>query len=250
MNESFYKDLDLIRKDQYQWQAYKSDGNTVVTAGPGSGKTRILTLKAIKIIQSLSSSTSGLACISYSRETVRELKKRLTNYGYQKRSQDYIGTVHGFCIADIITPFSRLYPEYEIPTPFRIASTQLTEKIYNGILYDIKMSSNQLPKAAIERERLIAIVGASQVNITSDPLARTAAGVFESRLVDSNSFDFTQIVKVATKMIQEKEYVQKTLESKYPWILIDEYQDLGKALHEMVFTLLVKLLLRFFRLVI
>ena len=38
-------------------------------------------------------------------------------------------------------------------------------------------------------------------------------------------------------MIQEHEYVRKCLSAKFPWILIDEYQDLGKPLHEMILSL-------------
>ncbi len=38
MNEKFYSDQDLIRSDKSQWNAYNSEGNTVVIAGPGSGK--------------------------------------------------------------------------------------------------------------------------------------------------------------------------------------------------------------------
>ena len=34
----------------------------------------------------------------------------------------YLGTVHGFCLSEIITPFSTLYPKYKIPDPIRIIS--------------------------------------------------------------------------------------------------------------------------------
>ena len=41
-------------------------------------------------------------------------------------------------------------------------------------------------------------------------------------------------------MIQNEDYIQKALEAKFPWIVVDEYQDLGKPLHEMVLGLLQK----------
>lgn len=237
MNKQFYIDLALIRKDQYQSEAYDAKSNTVVIAGPGSGKTRVLTLKAIKILQSELSDTSGLACLSYSRETVRELKKRLALYGYQASSRDYVGTVHGFCLAEIITPFQLLYPEYEIPFPLKIASAELRRKIYLGILKDLNKEEAQLSDVSLERERYLSIVGSSKVNMVSDPETNKAAKLYEERLKASGFIDFTQMAKLATKMIQEKEYIRNTLEAKYPWLLIDEYQDLGKALHEAVLTL-------------
>ena len=67
MNEYFFKDLELIKKDQQQYSAYKTEENTVVIAGPGSGKTKILTLKAVSLLKSNIKRPCGLACISFSR---------------------------------------------------------------------------------------------------------------------------------------------------------------------------------------
>lgn len=237
MNDLFYRDRELIKKDEHQWDAYQAMGNTAVIAGPGSGKTRVLTLKAIKIIKSELSETCGLACLSYSRETVRELRNRLDQYAYRASPLDYIGTVHGFCLAEIITPFQQLYPEYKIPYPLKIASATLKRQIYLGVIKDLGIEEAKLSDISLERERYLSITGSSKVNLVSDPAACAAAEMYEDRLIKSGHLDFTRMAKLATKMIQEKEYIRNTLEAKYPWLLIDEYQDLGKALHEMVLTL-------------
>lgn len=237
MNESFYTDLDLIKKDKHQFDAYSSKGNSVVIAGPGSGKTKVLTLKAIQLIQSNIPNNSGLACISYSRETIRELKKRLNQYGYCNRPCDYIGTVHGFCLAEIIIPFQNLYPEIKIPQPFKIASREVCNSIYHDVLTELDKSDYEITKGGIDRERLLSITGESEVITDVNPLYSDASKLFEERLFESGHMDFIQISKIATQLIQEKEYVRRTLESKFPYLLIDEYQDLGKALHEMVLSL-------------
>lgn len=237
MNEQFYKDIELIRSDQYQWDAYTSKGNTVVIAGPGSGKTRVLILKAIKILHTVLGPTSGLACLSYSRETVRELKNRLELYDYRSSPKDYVGTVHGFCLAQIIGPYQNLYPEYGIPYPLKIASAELRRTIYLGVLKDLNKNEKSLSMTSLEKARYFSIPGSSRVVMDSDPEASKAAEMYEERLKNSGHLDFTQMAKLATRMIQEKKYIRDTLEAKYPWLLIDEYQDLGKALHETVLTL-------------
>jgi superfamily I DNA/RNA helicase len=237
MNDIFYNDLEMIKHDESQYRAYLSNENTVVIAGPGSGKTRILTLKFMKLVSTEVSDTTGIACLSYSKETVRELKKRLKEYGYKKRTQDFIGTLHGFCLAEIIGPFQRIYPEYEIPFPLKIASTVLRRQIYLGVLKELNKKDSELSELLIEKERYHSILGSSLVNIVPDYLARKAAEIYEYRLKKSDHFDFVQMAKISTKMIQEKEYVARTIEAKYPWLLIDEYQDLGKALHEIVLSL-------------
>ena len=128
MNKKFFEDLSLINNDPNQKKAFDSKGNTVVIAGPGSGKTRVLILKAIKLCKTDIVSPSGLACISYSRETVRELKKRLSEYNYTPKKSDFIGTMHGFSIINILEPFAQLYPQYNIPIPLKIASKEIEEK--------------------------------------------------------------------------------------------------------------------------
>ncbi|MDZ4330097.1 MAG: AAA family ATPase, partial [Flavobacterium sp.] len=82
MNDLFYQDLELIKKDEKQFEAYQSMDNTVLIAGPGSGKTRVLSLKAVALSKIHIHKPEGLACISFSRESVRELKTRLKQYGY------------------------------------------------------------------------------------------------------------------------------------------------------------------------
>ena len=46
------------------------------------------------------------------------------------------------------------------------------------------------------------------------------------------------MVKKSVELISNEPYVRKALEAKYPWIIVDEYQDLGKPLHELILTLL------------
>ena len=237
MNDKFYTDLALVKKDSHQWDAYNSNANTVVIAGPGSGKTRILALKAILLIDSKIFYPSGIACISYSRETVREIEKRLDQYGYVSRRHDFIGTVHGFCLSQIIRPYAKIYPEYNIRTPLKIASKEVTDSIYQEVLRDLKMTPKSLSLTNIEKERYNDIVGISKVVVSRNSIAVKAAQLFEEKLEHIGCLDFVSIIKIATRIIQEKDYVKRSLECKFPWILIDEYQDLGRALHEMVLTL-------------
>jgi len=237
MNEKFYSDRDLIRSDASQWRAYNSKENTVVIAGPGSGKTRVLTLKAIKLLQSDIHYPSGLACISYSRETVRELKKRLNEYGYRSNRNDFIGTIHGFCLIHILQPFAHLFPQYNVPNPIKIASDELTWQIYHGVLNELSINSTQLSKINLNRQRSLSFSGRCGVEIQTDVFEVQAVELFEKRLTESGCVDFISMVNIATLMIRERNYIKQTLEARFPWLLIDEYQDLGKALHEMVLEL-------------
>lgn len=238
MNSLFFQDLVLIKKDDKQYEAYQSMENSVIIAGPGSGKTRVLTLKAVTLAKSHIHKPCGLACISFSRESVRELKKRLKSYGYIPSRKDFIGTVHSFSLLHVIQPFAHLYPQYNVTYPIKILPDEIRENIYNSVLEELRVDNRfDLPLVDINKHRSLSFRGRSEVNMESTELISKAAIIFEAKISETEFIDFTNIINLSAKIINEQEYVRETLKSQFPWLLVDEYQDLGKALHEMVLEL-------------
>ena len=216
-----------------QFAAYKAVNNTVIIAGPGSGKTTVLTLKVMQLLAEMIYPPRGLACLTYSTETVREFKSRLVKLGLEKRKNVFLGTVHSFCLSEIITPFAALYPQYKIPLPIRIISEAEKNRLFNSQNYE------GTPKLIdVDKERTRNIKGISRVAIESYDIALKAAISFEELLIQNGYLDFISMVKKSVELIKNESYVRKALEAKYPWIIVDEYQDLGKPLHELILTLL------------
>lgn len=233
VNAYFEKKLQEIREDDMQLAAYKAVNNTVVIAGPGSGKTTVLTLKVMQLLAEVIYPPRGLACLTYSTEAVREFKSRLVKLGLEKRKNVFLGTVHSFCLSEIITPFAALYPQYKIPLPIRIISEAEKNRLFNSQNYE------GTPKLIdVDKERTRNIKGISRVAIESYDIALKAAISFEELLIQNGYLDFISMVKKSVELIKNEPYVRKALEAKYPWIIVDEYQDLGKPLHELILTLL------------
>jgi DNA helicase II / ATP-dependent DNA helicase PcrA len=237
MNKSFFRDLELIFKDEKQKEAFSSIDNTVVVAGPGSGKTRILSLKAVSLSRDTIHKPSGLAVISFSRESVRELKKRLALYGFLPNRNDFIGTVHSFSLLHVIEPFGHLYPQYNISYPIKILPDEISNVMYSEVLEELGVDSRALTLSDLNKTRTLTLVGRSTIEIPSSNLIINGAKIYESKIRKSEFIDFTDIINIAAIIISEQEYVRSSLKSKFPWLLVDEYQDLGKALHEMVLEL-------------
>lgn len=233
VNAYFEKKLQEISEDDMQFAAYKAVNNTVVIAGPGSGKTTVLTLKVMQLLAEMIYPPRGLACLTYSTEAVREFKSRLVKLGLEKRKNVFLGTVHSFCLSEIITPFAALYPQYKIPLPIRIISEAEKNRLFNSQNYE------GTPKLIdVDKERTRNIKGISRVAIESYDIALKAAISFEELLIQNGYLDFISMVKKSVGLIKNESYVRKALEAKYPWIIVDEYQDLGKPLHELILTLL------------
>ena len=232
----FIEKLKQIKQDDLQHQAYKSEHNTVVIAGPGSGKTTVLTLKIMRLLNQSINKPRGLACLTYNNEAVREFKDKLDLMGYKKRQNVFLGTVHSFCIAEILNVFGQIY-NYNITYPIKIISDNEKKKLFETIKKEQGYEQKSFKKDDMDRVRNLKIRGKSKVIVTIDRDILKVANEYEDRLEKIGMMDYESIINYSTRMIQEHEYVRKCLSAKFPWILIDEYQDLGKPLHEMILSL-------------
>lgn len=226
--------LEQILADPYQKAAYETNDSTVVIAGPGSGKTTILTLKIMKLLKDKIREPQGLACLTFSREAAREFEERLKKLGYEKRRNVFLGTVHSFCISEILGNFAELY-DYGVSLPIKILPAKLEKQIYASVLKDLGIK--KFSKTDVDKERSLQIKGISGVKVNSDPKAHRIAVEFEKRVLQAGYIDYEGVILFSTRILQEHEYVRKCICAKYPWLVIDEYQDLGKPLHEMVMAL-------------
>src|SRR4051812_19834308 len=87
-----------LKSNPSQWKAYEASGNCVVTAGPGSGKTKVLVLKTARILLEDLKSPAGLACLTFSNECARELRRKLRDLGVARHPNLFVGTLHSFCL--------------------------------------------------------------------------------------------------------------------------------------------------------
>ena len=222
-----------INSDEYQKEALDSRKSTVVIAGPGSGKTSVLTLKVMQLLDGYINEPYGLACITYSRETAREFEEKLERMGFVSRRNVFLGTVHSFCLSTIIEPFSNVF-DLELPKDYRIASNAEIERILKETNNTTGIDASQ---ADISRERMLGVDGVSKIKYSSNSNLRKAANCYESKLFAKGLIDFDSIIIASVKAIQKYSYIRECLNSRFSWLLIDEYQDLGHPLHEMVLSL-------------
>src|SRR5260370_23463422 len=102
---------EFERLNDEQKEAVRSDGNTVVLAGPGSGKTETLVIKIAHLLSNDIQAPRGLACITYNNDSVKEFRTRLAGFGIYPGRRIFLGTVHSFCLNCILRPFGRLASE-------------------------------------------------------------------------------------------------------------------------------------------
>lgn len=215
-----------------QQAAYDSTGSCVVLAGPGSGKTKTLVLKLARIMAEDVRAPRGAACITYSQECVRELTRRLERLGLREASNLFIGTVHGFCLRHLLMPYGRLA---DLPVPFPLAvatqrqSDQMLKRV-GDLLFGVGHPHKPMDLGRHRRS----ILDRATVGWRSEgELAAWAEG-YEAELRRAGLIDFDDLVIFGQRLVSEHDWVLPLLQAKFPVLAVDEYQDLGVALHRIV----------------
>ena len=219
-----------------QQEAVRHPGNTVVLAGPGSGKTKTLVIKVAHLLEEDIAPPRGLACITYNNDTVREFRARLRELGIHASRRLYLGTVHSFCLNCILRPYAGLiYPEFRHGVV--VASPRQSEAMLGkALLEHMPRTAPGWYGATLTRFRRMIACGEDTSGFgDSDPLV---CETYERMLAERNLVDFESMVILSLKILTEHDWVPNLLESRYPWLIVDEYQDLGGPLHKIVLLLM------------
>lgn len=234
--------LKKIKSDPYQYAAYEYSGNGIVKAGPGSGKTTVIIMKIKKILSESALYPRGLACITYSNATTNHFSKKLNDIGVHERKNVVLSTVHSFCLKEIILPFGDLGGS-RVPSPLKIISDDKRKYILAFCLEKLNIKKTYL---LTDFDILRNMFHSPLLNGKVSEQDKKIIIDYEQTLISNGYSDFSLIITDALSLISSNEYVSKCLEAKFPWILIDEYQDLGQSLHEMVIILSRKTNIKFF----
>lgn len=227
-----------LRGNDKQWQAYQSSGHCVLLAGPGSGKTKTLTVKLARMLREDVDAPRGLACITYNNECARELETRLDALGIAPGGRVFIGTVHSFSLTQILLPYAKP-AGLGLPDGFTVATLKqqrgALERAFNTV---VGGSENpQHWRLRMDRYRRAFLDRSRPEWQTRDATLANLIERYEMELRQLGLIDFDDMPLLAVRALANNSWLQKALVAKYPILAVDEYQDLGSALHAMVMGL-------------
>jgi len=239
---SYVLAAEQLRKNKGQWQAYDSSGSCVILAGPGSGKTKTITIKLARMLAEDVRPPRGIACITYSNQCARELKKRLSNLGVQDGNRSSIGTLHSFCLKHIVIPYAQL-AGIKKKYPLSIVSTRTTHILQQKAV-DRVIGTHQRWGPEFDKYRRRYLDRKSTDWLSVDEEKAKTIELYESYLDDQGLIDFDGMMLIGLHLVKTNEWIRKALVAKFPILVIDEYQDLGYPLHQLVECLCTKTSMR------
>jgi DNA helicase-2/ATP-dependent DNA helicase PcrA len=234
-----------LRRNEGQWKAYNSEGHCAVLAGPGSGKTKTLTIKLARMLAEDVNPPRGAACITYNNECARELEGRLLNLGVEPSKRVFIGTVHSFALTQILIPYAKT-AHLGLPDGFKVATQYqkraALETAYQAVIGGPGNPENSRFLMELHRRSVLDRTSARWTGSDRTPLAER----YEAELRNQGVIDFDDMPLLGWRALRENEWICRALVAKYPILAVDEYQDLGVALHQMVMKLCFEVGIRLF----
>ena len=228
--QSLIESFDRLNDEQRK--AALSEGNTVVMAGPGSGKTATLVVKVGHLISEKINPPAGLACVTYNNDAVREFRMRLADHGVSSSRNLFLGTVHSFCLNCIVRPYAPLVDK-RFTFGVNVAGPDFADQLFNeAALQHVSEGEVRWLGSTITRYRRARACNEEVTGFAdTDPLV---AKGYEDSLLKHGVIDFEGIIMAALHLIDQHAWIRELIAARFPWLIVDEYQDLGGPLHGIV----------------
>ncbi len=214
------------------------DGASLVIAGAGSGKTRVLTFKIAYLLQQGFQPWSILA-LTFTNKAASEMKQRIAQLvGDEMAKGLYMGTFHSI-FARILRieaqaigfqPNYTIYDETDSRSLLKniIKELGLDDKTYKPATVSnlISLAKNHLITAgqyaldpeAYERDKSMKV-----------PEVKTIYQIYEQRCRQANAMDFDDLLLYTWRLFEEHEDIRLKYATRFRYVLVDEYQDTNYA---------------------
>ncbi|MCL0043947.1 UvrD-helicase domain-containing protein [Dehalococcoidia bacterium] len=228
------REVDFLERlnDAQRSAVQTTEGPLLIVAGPGSGKTRVITHRIAYLVRACGIDPSQIAAVTFTNKAAREMKGRLEGLLGIRARWLTCGTFHAFC-ASILR-----------------CEAQHIGLDRNFVIYDrddqIKVLKRAMEEASIDpknysiRGVLSAISGAKSLLLDPDGYAPTVDGYpkevvlrvyerYQSLLIQNRALDFDDLIMRAAHLLARFPDVLERYRSRYLHLLIDEFQDTNVA---------------------
>ncbi len=228
-------DLLDILNEQQRAAVTAGDGPVLVLAGPGSGKTRVLTHRIAYLIREVGIPPYRLVAVTFTNKAAAEMRERVERLFGGHLDGLQIGTFHSICarllrIEADHTPYDRDYVIYDTDDQMAVIrgilqDMNLDHKRFKpgGVLNAISTAKNELiePGEYVSRDYFGEVVS-------------RVYPAYQQRLITSNAMDFDDLLMQTALLMRDNADVREKYQQRYEHILVDEFQDTNQAQYQLV----------------
>ena len=263
-----YKRLNAQQKEAVD----TIDGPVMVIAGPGTGKTQILTLRIANILQKTQTNPSSILALTFTDSGVKAMKERLVEFIGPTGYQVDVFTFHAFC-QSIMEDNPEVFPtQGNMEILGDLEKVEIFQSLFdtldinvlkpkNSPYYHIRTADSKisdLKREGISPEEFAQIVTDEEEALDPDDYINKRTGkptqkyhakvklinkwkellmlyeAYQEKLLERNLYDYNDMITFVVDAFAEDDELLAKYQERYQYILADEYQDTNSAQNEVI----------------
>lgn len=219
-------------------------GPVLVLAGPGSGKTRLLTHRVAYLIEEIGVDPFHILAVTFTNKAAREMKTRLDDLiGSGRTAAITVGTFHSICSRFLRRDIIHLGRERD----FAIYDTDDQERLMRRVLNELNLDEKKyaprtiLAKISSAKNELVSVQEYARLSRSYyDEIVVRCYERYQVLLRECNALDFDDLLVQTAHLLEQHPDVLAHYHHRYTYILVDEYQDTNRAQYVLVRQLAAK----------
>ncbi|MGL4654513.1 MAG: UvrD-helicase domain-containing protein [Sarcina sp.] len=225
----------LLNTEQYE-AATTIEGQVLILAGAGSGKTRVLTHRIAYMLGDLDIQPYNILAITFTNKAAAEMRERVKSLVGDIADRMWISTFHSTCVRILRREIEKL----GYKSDFTIYDSSDQKTLVKHIMKELNINDKDIT----DNEILGSIGKAKDALLTPSAYRRSIEGnfrkekiaeayeLYQKKLKGNNALDFDDLIFKTVELFRGHEDVLEFYQNKFKYIMIDEYQDTNKAQYE------------------
>ena len=211
------------------------EGPVLVLAGPGSGKTGVLTRRVAHLIRDIGVAPYQIMAVTFTNKAASEMRHRIDGFLGERVRGLQIGTFHSTCarilrIEADATHYNQDYAIYDTDD-----QKTAVQQVMSDLQIDTKKFSPRRVLGAISSAKNEMILPDNYV--AQDYFTEIVAQVYpkyQLKLRDNNAMDFDDLLMQMVLLLKNNEVIRQKYQQRYPFVMVDEFQDTNTVQYQLV----------------
>ena len=249
--------MDILKElnEKQREAVIHKEGPILVLAGPGTGKTKVITHRVVYLIREYSVEPQNILAVTFTNRAAQEMRDRISRadmLGPEHAEDVWIDTFHAASVGIL----RENAEDCGLNPNFAIFDQELQEEILEECIRDLRLSTERYPIWSVRdiisyyKARCVdpSEVPPEKIPIHEDefPIEEEEKreiyqrdiveiiGAYQSKLSKYGALDFDDLITTAVKMLSDFSEVREKYSQNLHYILVDEYHDINAAQYELL----------------
>src|SRR5579863_7976649 len=236
-----HKDLLAGLNEPQRKAVTTTEGPVLILAGPGSGKTRVITHRIAYLVQHKHISPWQILAVTFTNKAAKEMRERLEKLvGINESKEMTIGTFHAICARVLRVEADYLLP-LGLTRSFVIFDTDDQTTLIKQAIKELNLDEKQHKPVTIQaqisrakNDMQIPAQMAEQATKYSEEVAARVYKVYQKLLRANNGVDFDDLLMLTVNLWRNEPEVLRKYQHRWRYIHVDEFQDCNLPQYKLI----------------